>query len=139
MDVALTVLALVVGGLALWWALRLEPHWASRDGRRLTARVQVMTVDGRVEGRWREVRAAVTHDGHVVTRARGLAHAGVTGHWRVVTGSLDERSGRAVYLLRPVDASSTPTERLVLRIPRSSRACPVLDHLAGQSPPTSHG
>lgn len=139
LDALLTLLALGFGVVALWWALRLEPHWASRDGRRMTARVQVMSTDGSVEGRWQEVRAAVTQDGYLATRARGLANARVTGRWTPMSTTLDEPRRKVVYVLRRAEGSTTSTERLVLRIPVNSRARPVLDAMAAQTPPASRG
>lgn len=128
-DAVLTVAALIVGGLALWWAMRLEPHWASKDGHRFTARIQPMPTGGQPSGRWREVRAAVTVDRTVITRPRGVAASALRGEWRLVQSTVDAKRGRALYVLTPVGAGST--DRLVMRIPLTSKARPVLDGLAG--------
>lgn len=135
-DTVLTIAALVVGGFALWWALRLEPHWASRTGDRFTARVQVLRGGQQPEGRWREVRAAVTHDGYVTMRPRGVAGGHLRGRWRVVTATVDPSGRRALYVAQRADSITSPTaEHLVMRIPVSSRARAVMDQLASQTPP----
>lgn len=131
MDTALTIAALVVGGLALWWALRLEPHWVSRAGDRFTARVQVLGFRDQTEGRWREVRAVISDDGDIILRPRGIAGGHLSGRWRALTASVDPSGRRAVYLLQRSDTSgSLATNRLVMRIPVSSRARAVVDALA---------
>lgn len=121
----LTLGVVILGGLALWWAARVEPHWASRDGQRFIARVQMLRLGDQPDGRWREVRAGVTLERTLVIRPRGIAAGAVRGEWRLVNASVDERRRRAVYVAARVDGD----DRLVLRIPLSSRARPVLDAL----------
>lgn len=131
LDTALTIAALMVGCLALWWALRLEPHWVSRSGDRFTARVQVLGIGNQTQGRWREVRAAITDDGDIVMRPRGIAGGHLRGRWRAVTAAVDPSGRRAVYLLQRSDPSAPPTSnRLVMRFPVTSRARAVVDALA---------
>ena len=136
LDIVLTVLALVVGLAAAWWALRLEPHWASRDGRRMTARMQPMADSVGPGGRWREVRAFVSDDGSLLTRARGLPAGRLSGRWTIVNASVDAAGKRALYVARRAD-SEGPGDEVVVRIPASSRARPVLDALeTGRSRPS---
>src|SRR4029079_16235503 len=58
-NAAITVV--VIAGLAglAWFALRLDPHLVSKDGRRFTCKVQQIRQGGRIEGRWRDARCAV--------------------------------------------------------------------------------
>lgn len=131
LDVVLTLLALAAGLLALRWVRRVEPHWASRDGRRLIARAQPLDTHD-TSARWREVRVAVTADGHVITRSRGLASPPVTGEWRLVEATVDDRAHKALYIARRTASS----EQMVLRLPLDSRARPVLDALVSAPPPS---
>jgi hypothetical protein len=126
-NAVLTVGVVLLAGLALWWAVRVEPHWASRDGQRFVARVHMLRSGDQPEGRWREVRAGVTTNRTVLLRPRGLAAGAVRGEWRMVNASVDERRRRAVYVAVRVQGD----DRLVLRIPLSSRSRPVLDALVG--------
>jgi len=130
LDVVLTVVALAVGLAAAWWALRQEPHWASRDGRRMTARMQPLVRGDSTGGRWREVRARVDDDGSLVTRARGLPTGRLNGQWTIVNASLDASGKRALYVARRAQSAGPDAEEVVVRIPASSRARPVLDGLA---------
>lgn len=128
-NAVLSIGVVLLGAIALWWAIRVEPHWASRDGQRFVARVQMLRSGDQPEGRWREVRARVTPHRTVLMRPRGLAAASARGEWRIVTVTVEQRRRRAIYLATSIHG----TGRLVLRIPLSSRARPVLDALADGS------
>lgn len=114
-------LVAVCAGL-LFVARRIEPHWASRDGRRFTARVQVLGRHDRPEGGWREVRVAVDGESRLIVAGRGLGARATSGTYRVASVSPDPPRNRAIYVVEG-DA------RLVLRVPARSRARATLDSL----------
>jgi hypothetical protein len=108
-------------GLMLWAATRIEPHWASKDGGRFTCRVQRLGQYDAPVGAWREMRAMV--DGDTLTlSARGLRGREIRGSYQVVAKSDSPPKNREIYIC------SGPT-RLLLRLPASSRAVPLLDDL----------
>lgn len=120
-DVLTTVIALMAFGGLVWLAYRIEPHWASKDGRRMIARVQPLGGRDEPDGRWREMRASV--DGESVTLStRGLGSLGLRGVYRVRGKSSQPPKRRAIYILEG-------ERRLLLRIPSNSRAVPVLDSM----------
>jgi hypothetical protein len=128
----------LVAGLALWGATRLEGHWCSKDGLRFTCRVQTIELPstrasdehanrsrrplagGTGLGGWREAWATIGVDGVTVTRRRRSR----TGRaQRVVARAPRPPRGRVVYLLESDD------EIVSLRIPSRSRAIAHLDEL----------
>lgn len=115
----------VCAGL-LWLARRIEPHWASKDGHRFVGRVQVLGTHDLPEGPWREIRASVDDGTRLVVTARGLGGRGLGGNYRVASASPSPPRGKAVFVL-------VGEKRLVLRVPATSRARPVLDSLVGAS------
>lgn len=120
-DVLTTVGALAVFVGLVWSAYRIEPHWASKDGRRMIARVQPLGSQDDPSGRWREMRASI--DGATVTLStRGLGSLTLRGDYRVRGKSSQPPKRRAIYILEG-------ERRLLLRIPSNSRAIPVLDSL----------
>ncbi len=125
LDAALFVAALVVCGVLLWIAARMEPHWVSKDGARFTCRVQLLGRHDVPEGRWREMRAVVDGD-DVVVGARGPLNQALQGRYRVLGRSRAAPKGKAVWLL------ANDTRRVVLRVPERSRAVAVIDELAGR-------
>lgn len=124
-DVLTTVIALAAFGGLLWLAYRIEPHWASKDGRRMIARVQPLGNRDEPGGRWREMRASVDGD-TVILSTRGLGSLGLRSAYRVRGKSPQPPKGRAIYILEG-------DRRLLLRVPSTSRAIPVLDALIGSS------
>lgn len=116
--------AVVVCAGLLWLARRIEPHWASKDGRRFIGRVQVLGAHDLPEGSWREIRATVDGDSRLVVTARGIGGRGLTGNYRVASASTSPPRHKAVYVL-------IGDKRLILRVPASSRSRPVLDALVG--------
>lgn len=120
-DALTTVVALAVFGGLVWLAYRIEPHWASRDGRRMIARVQPLGGRDEPDGRWREMRAAVD-DATITMSTRGIGSAGLRGVYRVRGKSSQPPKRRAIYILEG-------ERRILLRIPSNSRAIPVLDAL----------
>lgn len=110
----------LIGGL-VWMAFKLEPHWASKDGRRMIARVQPLSSRGEPEGRWREMRVFVT--GSTVTLSnRGLGSFALRGDYRVKGKSPEPPRRRAIYILEG-------DQHVLLRIPSNSRALVVLEDL----------
>lgn len=125
-DVLTTAGALVVFGGLVWVAYRIEPHWASKDGRRMIARVQPLGQREEPDGRWREMRVSV--DGAAVTlSSRGLGSLSLRGTYRARGKSPQPPKRRAIYILEG-------ERRILLRIPSNSRAVPVLDALVASSP-----
>ena len=111
---------IILGGLA-WVAFKLEPHWASKDGRRMIARVQPLGARDEPDGRWREMRVFI--DGETVSlTTRGFGSFALRGTYRAKGKSPEPPRGRAIYIL-------DGERRVLLRIPANSRAVPVLDSL----------
>jgi hypothetical protein len=125
LDAVLTVAALAVCAVLAWVALRMEPHWVSKDGRRFTCRIQLLGRHDVPEGGWREMRAVVDGDGLWIT-ARGPLHRSLQGRYRVLGRSRHPPKGKVLWLL------VGDTQRLVLRVPERSRAVAVLDGLTPQ-------
>ena len=111
--------AFVACGLMLWAASRIEPHWASKDGGRFTCRVQRLAQHDVPVGSWREMRATAS-DGQMTLSARGLRGRDLRGSYAVVAKSPDPPKGKAIYIC-------AGTDRIILRVPASSKAVPVLD------------
>lgn len=125
-DTLWLIAALAVCGLLAWVALRIEPHWVSKDGERFTCRVQRLGQDA-PQGRWREMRGHV--DGNsVVLATRGLIPNSMSGRYSVEVRSPNPPKRRALWLLE------AERQRVVLRIPESSRAVPRIDALTRLSP-----
>jgi hypothetical protein len=105
-------------------ALRLEPHWSSKDGLRFICRAQVLDARLQSVGRWREVRGEIKGD-DIVVRTRSLISRHAAGTWHVqAKGTVDGRK-RHVYLLR----SDGTDQQLALRIPANSNTQPLLEEL----------
>ena len=118
----------VFGGL-VWYAFRIEPHWVSKDGRRCICRGQRIDHHGATQDRWREYRADVLDDGVVSVRRRSLVSRGPGALFRVVSRGPDATRKRAVFVLRGYD---NPDAYVLLRMPASSAAVPVLDSVTLQ-------
>ena len=124
---AITVLVVdVLVGLG-WVALRIDPHWASKDGLRFTCKVQQIRQSGRIESRWRDARCAIEGDRlRVMVRGVGV-RPDPFADYRVVGTSPDPPARTAVFVVRNV-AASNPNEGLFsLRLPASSRAIAPLE------------
>jgi len=119
----------------LWLAFRIEPHWAARDGTRFLTTSQLIDGHGRELGRRREIRIAVAPDGRILASRRSLMRTN-SETFALAGKSPDPPRGKEIYLLDslPPDAGGN---RLVLRLPRRSRAVPVLDAVLGASPQRS--
>lgn len=125
LDAVLLVAALAVCAVLVWIALRMEPHWVSKDGRRFTCRIQLLGRHDVPEGGWREMRAVVDLD-EVWIAARGPLHRSLQGRYRVLGRSHHPPKGKVLWLL------AGDTHRIVLRVPEWSRAVEVIDRLAGR-------
>lgn len=119
---ALSAIALlgICGGL-LWLLSRYEPHWASKDGRRMFARIQTLGPGDQPEGTWKDVRVFVDGD-HLVISARGLRAWKMRGRYRPLAKSPDPPARREIYVLQG-------ETRILLRLPATSRAIVVIDEL----------
>lgn len=140
--------------LMLWGSYKIEPHWVSKDARRLVCYGQGMSNRGEPYGRWRELRLTIMGNGTVEVRirhgtlakdrhtdgtrmasvspfARGTFKRGVkrVSYWRVNGASPDPPPRRIVYLLDGNDDPTMP-ELLAIRLPARSRAIPMLEELA---------
>jgi hypothetical protein len=129
-NAAVTVLVLgVLAGLA-WVALRMDPHWVSKDGLRFTCRVQQVRQSGRVDGRWRDARCSIEGD-HLRVAVRGLVGGpGRFALYHVIGSSDDPPPRRAVFVIRNTAASGVDDGLLLLRLPASSRAIQRLEAIA---------
>jgi len=110
-------------GLLAWVGWGLEPHWASRDGRKFMCRMQRSTGDETGRPRWQDVKVAVD-DGELFVLARSRRARDLRGRWRVVGAVDDEQRKRRIYEVRGDDGDGAS-----LRVPRTSRCVPVLDEL----------
>lgn len=127
LDVLLTLLALAACGGMLWLASRIEPHYVSKDGMRMVARMQRLGEFDLPDGRWREMRIRVDGSRLMVT-ARGARGMNLRGFYTVAGKSPEPPARREVYVLHG-------DHRALLRIPSSSKAVPVLDGLLSRSNP----
>ena len=125
LEVLLTVVALSACGGMLWLATRIEPHYVSRDGSRMVARMQGLGQYDLPEGRWREMRIRVDGNRLMVT-ARGVRGMTLRGFYTVSGKSPEPPKRREVYVL-------VGDRKALLRIPSSSRAIVVLDEMISRS------
>ncbi len=126
-NTAVTVLVIaVLAGLA-WVALRMDPHWVSKDGLRFTCKVQQIRQNGRIEGRWREARCSIEGERlRVIIRGLGI-RPDPFADYRVVGTSPDPPARAAVYVVRNVAAADPNDGLFSIRLPASSRAIAQLD------------
>lgn len=110
-------------GLLAWVGWGLEPHWASKDGRKFMCRMQLIPEDVHERARWHDVKVGV-EDGTLFVFARSRRAGELRGDWRVVGAVDDDRRKRRVYELRGAN-----DEQASLRVPRHSRCVAVLDRL----------
>jgi hypothetical protein len=131
-----TTIAFVAALAALaWFAHRIEPHWASKDGMRFTCRVQKVDAHHQPDGRWREARAEIHHETvRIVPKALG-SRLGAFEMRRVARRLPDEVHRRVVFVLEG-------EPMLAIRVPRGSRAVAALEAITRDpsrpgSPPTA--
>ena len=121
MDVILGVIVVVICGLLAWAAFRIEPHWCSKDGRRMIARAQQLPEPHKSAPRWNEVRVFVDET-TVILRTRGMRTTGLRGEYRVVGKSPEPPKKLEIYVLRS-------DKEVFIRIPRDSRAIKTFEGL----------
>lgn len=133
--IALTVIVMS----AMWWvAYRMEPHWASRDGRRFLCTAQELVEAGSAVGHPRETRVVITPDGALhVTQKRMMRRR--SSIWTLVGKSPEPPRRMQVYVAQHrTDGHNIPSH-LAIRIPTKSRCVAVLDGLlAGTTPGAAH-
>jgi hypothetical protein len=121
LDIASTIGFLGVCGALFWLLSRHDPHWSSKDGRRMIARIQALGPQDRPEGTWKEVRLLVDGD-HLVVSARGPRTWKMRGRYRPIGKSPNPPTKREIYILQG-------ESRVLLRVPSTSRAIVVIDSL----------
>ncbi|MEO5899977.1 MAG: hypothetical protein ABIR68_07555 [Ilumatobacteraceae bacterium] len=105
---------------------RLEPHWVSKDARRLLCNVQMIGGPGGIDGRAKETRITVLSGGSLQLDRRRGVRRGMSQVCTLTGKAPDPPPRRAVYLLDTRLVDGTPVQ-YVLRLPANSRAVPVLD------------
>ncbi len=119
-DLAYLFTVIAIGAVVLWATFRVEPHWASRDGRRSICRGQRIDDHGREQGRWREYRAELQENGCLVARPRAITSRSGWNEW--LPESIAPAAGRSRKVVVVTRSTDRPAELLVLRFPASSRA-----------------
>jgi len=125
MTDALWLALLIAGAIGmLVLATRIEPHWASKDGRTFTCRIQELATDGRSGTRWMDAKATIV-DGRIVFARRGLLRArrGPEPPRAILTRTTGGSPRFAVYVLEGDD------KMIAMRVPAKSRAATTLDTL----------
>jgi hypothetical protein len=149
LSALLLAAVLAVCGLLLWLSYKIEPHWVSKNGDRLICYGQGITRDGEASGRWRELRISRVRDDTVEVRPRrgSLAVDRPTGnsmrmpaslgrhrhvrkatYWKVAGQQPSPVRNRVLYMLDGNNEPSMP-EMIAIRVPKTSRAIPMLDSL----------
>ena len=121
MEFFLGVVIVAFCGLLAWVAFRVEPHWCSKDGRRMIARAQLLPDPHQPASRWNEVRVFVSEN-MVILRTRGMRATELRGEYRVVGKSPAPPKKQEIYILRG-------DEEVLIRIPRNSRAITTFEEL----------
>lgn len=121
MELFLGVVIVAFCGLLAWVAFRVEPHWCSKDGRRMIARAQQLPEAHKSAPRWNEVRVFVD-DNTVILRTRGMRTTGLRGEYRVVGKSPAPPKKQEIYVLRS-------DKEVFIRIPKDSRAIKTFEAL----------
>ena len=121
MEFFLGIVIVAICGLLAWVAFRVEPHWCSKDGRRMIARAQLLPDPHQPAPRWNEVRVFV-NENTVILRTRGMRATGLRGEFRVVGKSPAPPKKQEIYILRG-------DEEVLIRIPRNSRAITTFEEL----------
>jgi hypothetical protein len=115
-------------GLMLWAALRIEPHWSTKDGRRFVCHAQELA-DGEPLSRNQEARIVVLPDGTLhVTRKRTLGRHS-TATWTLIGKSPSPPKRVEIYVAQQRSDGSLIPAQLAMRIPPKSRCVKVLDEI----------
>jgi hypothetical protein len=116
----------VVAGL-YYVAFRVDPHWASKDGRRFVCHGQLVDHYGNTLQNWREYRFRVLDHDRILARRHSRWTRRNEGVWRVAAKSDNPPKNREVYLLASADGGNT--DQMAIRLPASSPAIAVLEGL----------
>jgi hypothetical protein len=119
----------VVAGL-YYVAYRVDPHWASKDGRRFVCHGQLVDHYGNTLQNWREYRFKVLDHDRILARRHSRWTRRNEGVWRVAAKSDNPPKNREVYLLASADGGNT--DQMAIRLPASSPAVAVLEGLRPQ-------
>jgi hypothetical protein len=126
--------AVAVCALLFYVAYAIEPHWVAKDGSRFVTTSETIDHQGKVVSKRREVRGTIMSDGLIMVGRRSMLKTR-SSLWRLTAKAPEVRRRRQQYILDTVPADPFG-EKLVLRVPRSSRLGPRLDALlAGELPP----
>ena len=132
----LLLIAFLVGCvLLLWLSRRIEPHWVSKDGQQFTCRVAELSPERGEVGPWSEARVAINGDDGLTVAVKPKllrlpGHAEDLDRVAVAGRADSDRKGLVVYLLKG-------EQQMALRLPKRSRAVPMLDELADEDGPAS--
>ena len=121
MSNALIVITVVLIALVALAALRIEPHWCSKDGQRMIARAQLLPDHHQPSPTWNEVRLFVDED-NILVRTRGRRASDLRGEYKVVGKSPSPPKKREIYILRG-------DKDVCVRIPTDSRAIATFEEL----------
>jgi hypothetical protein len=125
------LLALGLCGALMVLGYRIEPHYASKDGRRFLCTGQLVSRFGEPDGRRREVRISVLPDGALqMDTKRGMRRT--ISLWTLEGKAAEHPKRRLVYLLRGADGSGV-TQRMTIRLPSTSRAVAILDSVVAST------
>jgi hypothetical protein len=116
----------VVAGL-YYVAYRVDPHWASKDGRRFVCHGQLVDHYGNTLQNWREYRFKVLDHDRILARRHSRWTRRNEGVWLVAAKSDNPPKNREVYLLASADGGNT--DQMAIRLPASSPAVAVLEGL----------
>jgi len=122
---ALIVITVVLIALVALAALRIEPHWCSKDGQRMIARAQLLPDHHQPSPTWNEVRLFVDED-NILVRTRGRRASDLRGEYKVVGKSPSPPKKREIYILRG-------DKEVCIRIPTDSRAIATFEELLSRS------
>ncbi|MEN9504844.1 MAG: hypothetical protein RI958_770 [Actinomycetota bacterium] len=119
-------LVLAIGAMAAmaWLGLRIEPHWVSKDGRRILCMGQVISPTGESITRWRETKVFLAAGRQVqVEQKRRLRRR--SSSWTIEAESAAPPRRRAVFVVRGHDIDGSPA-MMALKMPANSRAVEIL-------------
>ena len=120
MEIVWLVLAVAVCAGAGWLAIKIEPHWVSKDGNRFLTVGQKMDVRGERLGRWRELRVFINRNGQVEVEEKRFMRRNVS-FWTLEAESPEPPRRKVVFVLRGHDRAGTEV-LLAIRIPAQCRA-----------------
>jgi hypothetical protein len=114
-------------GLA-WVAMRMEPHWVSKDGRSMLCSGQHIDAQGNPQGRWRETRVIVPEEGPLLVEQKRMLRRH-SSYWHLEQQA-PAKGSKAVFLLRGHDSDGT-LAFMAVRFPARSRALAIMQGRLG--------